>query len=52
LAFIIPVTILFLGDLANLWHWEEDEFLLSALLLIFIAPIISYILKPFVVKED
>ena len=52
LAYIIPVTILFLGDLASLWHWEELEPLLSVLILTFLTPLVSYILKPFVVKED
>ena len=52
LTYIISATILYLQSFIGGWKWDDEEIILSVLILIFITPYFSYILKPFVVKED
>ena len=49
---MISATILFFQSFIGGWNWDDEEIILSVLILIFITPLFSYILKPFVVKED
>jgi len=52
LFYMISATILFFQSFIGGWNWDDEEIILSVLILIFITPLFSYILKPFVVKED
>ena len=53
LAFIVPSTILCLWFLTySLITGNEQLPFLITFILIFLTPLFSYILKPFVVKED